>query len=93
MHDMAKSVTDRTHLAMRAACLALCLTLCACIDIPEVDGTVLPELEDAAYPDLVPLDPLLARSIPSGVDTEETTKTLQARIVALRARALALQGR
>ena len=78
---------------MRAACLALCLTLCACIDIPEVDGTVLPEFEDAPYPDLVPLDPLLARAIPLGVDTEETTLTLEARVAMLRARARALQLR
>lgn len=78
---------------MRAACLALCLTLCACIDIPEVEGTVLPELEDAPYPELVPLDPLLASTVPPGVDAEETTQSLQARIAALRARARALQSR
>ena len=78
---------------MRAACLALCLTLCACIDIPEVEGTVVPSLEDAAYPDLVPLDPLLAQAIPTGVDPDETTRDLELRIAALRARARALQAR
>lgn len=78
---------------MRAACLALCLTLCACIDIPEVDGTVAPELEGVPYPDLVPLDPLLARAIPTGVDQEETTQTLESRVAALKARGRALQNR
>lgn len=78
---------------MRAACLALCLTLCACIDIPEVDGTVLPELENAAYPKLVPLDPLMAGAVPPGVDAEQTTQDLEARVAALRARARALQRR
>lgn len=78
---------------MRVACLALCLTLCSCIDIPEVDGTVLPEFEDAPYPDLVPLDPLMAGAIPPGVDTEETTQNLEARVALLRARARALELR
>lgn len=78
---------------MRATCLALCLTLCACIDIPEVEGTIVPELEDAAYPDLVPLDPLLANAVPTGVDAEQTTQDLERRIALLKARARALQQR
>lgn len=78
---------------MRAASLALCLTLCACIDIPEVENIVPADIEAAPYPELVPLDPLLANAIPEGVDTTATTLTLQARIAALQARARALRAR
>ena len=78
---------------MRAACLALLFALCACTQFPELDGTVSPEVEGAAYPALVPLGPLLASAVPAGSDPVQTTQNLEARITLLRARARALQRR
>ena len=93
VHHRGNTIPDRTLSAMRAACFALCLTLCACINIPAVEGTVAPDLENAAYPKLVPLDPLMAQAVPTGVDPELETRNLESRIAALRARARALQNR
>lgn len=77
---------------MRAACLALCLTLTACTQFPDLDGTISPALAEADYPALVPLDPLLASAIPATTDTAQTTQNLESRIASLRARARALQA-
>jgi hypothetical protein len=86
---------------MRAASHALCLALSlafslalgGCTQFPELNGTVAPELEAAAYPALVPLEPLLNSDTLPVTDTVQTTQDLQARIAALRARARALQRR
>lgn len=78
---------------MRAACLAFCFALCACTQFPDLDGTVSPAVENAAYPALVPLGPLLDSAVPTTTDTVQTTQNLEARIAALRARARALQRR
>jgi len=78
---------------MRAATLALFLALAACTQFPELEGTISPDLENADYPDLVPLEPLLARAAPAIADPVETTKALDTRVAALRARANALQRR
>jgi len=78
---------------MRAATLALFLALAACSQFPELDGTIPADLENADYPDLVPLEPLLARAAPVIADPVETTEALDARAAALRARANALQRR
>ncbi|MFL4470632.1 hypothetical protein ACERZ8_12350 [Tateyamaria armeniaca] len=78
---------------IRAATLFLFLTLAACAQFPELDGTVAPDLENADFPDLVPLEPLLARTAPVVADPVETSEALDARVAALRARAAALQRR
>jgi hypothetical protein len=70
------------------------LTLGACTQFPDLDGTVAPDLAGADFPALVPLGPLLASAVPTGAaDTAQTTQDLQSRIAALRARAQALQRR
>lgn len=76
---------------MRPAPLALCLALLGCTQFPELEGTVAPDVETAAYPDLVPLGPLLANSAPVVEDPVATTDALESRVTALRARAGALQ--
>lgn len=78
---------------MRAATLALFLALAACTQFPELDSTVVPNLENAEFPELVPLEPLMARTSPVVADADRTTQALDARVAALRARAAALQRR
>lgn len=78
---------------MRAAPIVLCLALSACTQFPALDGTVTPDLKNADFPDLVPLDPLLANTQPVIADPVQTTQALEARVAALRARARALQRR
>lgn len=78
---------------MRAAALALFLALGACSGFPELEGTIPADVENADYPDLVPLEPLLARAAPAVADPVETSAALDARVAALRARANALQRR
>ncbi|MEO9819956.1 MAG: hypothetical protein ABJ370_13930 [Paracoccaceae bacterium] len=51
-----------------------------------------PAARDADFPALVPLDPLLASIGSSGVDPQETVKTLEGRLALLRARAARLRG-
>lgn len=78
---------------IRAITLLLCLTLCACTQFPELDGTVAPDLKDADFPRLVPLEPLLIASAPVVADPVQTSQALDGRVAALRARAAALQQR
>lgn len=78
---------------MRAAAALLCLTLTACTQFPELEGTVAPDVEAADFPALIPLDPLMATTAPVVSDPVQTTQTLQARVAALRARARTLQRR
>ncbi|MEP0013703.1 hypothetical protein [Tateyamaria sp.] len=78
---------------IRATSLLLCLTLAACTQFPELDGTVAPDLKDADFPKLVPLEPLLIASAPVVANPVQTTQSLDGRIAALRARAADLQQR
>jgi len=78
---------------MRAAPILLCLALAACTQFPVLDSTVSPDVENADFPALVPLEPLLAASDPIVTNPEQTTQNLNARVAALRARANALQRR
>ncbi|MEL6463474.1 MAG: hypothetical protein AAFQ58_00780 [Pseudomonadota bacterium] len=78
---------------MRSTAALLCLTLTACTQFPELDDTVSPAVQDAAFPALVPLEPLLAGATPVVSDPIATTDALQTRVSALRARARALQQR
>ena len=77
----------------RASSVLFCLILGACAQFPELDGTVTPDLQDADFPALVPLEPLLATSDRAAADPAETTQKLESRVAALRARAAALQRR
>ena len=78
---------------MRAIPVFLALALAACTQFPELDGTVAPDLENADFPALVPLDTLRTASDPVVADPVATTESLNARVAALRARARALQQR
>lgn len=82
-----------TPKAMRASTLVLCLALSACTQFPELDGAVAPDVEDADFPALVPLEPLLASAAPIVDDPVAASRALDARVAALRARARALQRR
>jgi hypothetical protein len=68
------------------------LALSACTQFPALDRTITPALENADYPALVPLDPLLASATVGRVDTVQTEAALNARVARLRARAARLRG-
>jgi len=70
----------------------LAATSAGCTQFPELDRTLTPELEQSAYPDLVPLDPLLARAEQTGVEPVQATAAIDGRVAALRARAAGLRG-
>ena len=78
---------------MRAAAALLCFSLAACTQFPALDDAVSPEVQDADFPALLPLEPLMAGATPVVGDPAETTQTLERRVAALRARARALQRR
>ena len=73
--------------------LPLALLLAGCTQFPDLDATVPPSVEDAPFPTLVPLEPLLAANTAVVSDPEATTQSLQARVAALRTRARSLQSR
>ncbi len=52
----------------------------SCTQYPELEGTVAPELENAAYPDLLPLEPILAQAGKSGVDPVQAQAGLGGRL-------------
>lgn len=82
--------TLRGGLALPAA---LMVTLFAgCAQLPALDGTITPELEAAAYPDLVPLGPVLASAQSAGTDPLGLTTAIDGRVAALKARAARLRG-
>lgn len=68
------------------------LLLVGCTQFPELDHTVTKETNDARYPALVPIEPLIAQSRSTDVDPVETEASLQARLASLRARANRLRG-
>ena len=72
-------------------CLALSV-LGACTDFPALDRTITPQMEAAAYPALVPIEPLLAQATAGRVDAARTEASLNARLARLRNRAAALRG-
>ncbi|WP_421704384.1 hypothetical protein [Aliiroseovarius sp.] len=76
---------------MRQIIVIACLGLAVgCSDAPRLDPTLSARARDAAYPDLVPLGPLLAGL--SAAQDDFGTGTLTARAAALRARAARLRG-
>ena len=64
----------------------------ACTQFPQLDRTITPALEDADFPALVPVDPLLATASAGRVDPLQTQANLQGRVSRLRARAARRRG-
>lgn len=82
------------HKFLFLSVLTLCLPA-ACTQFPALDGSVTPELRDAAYPDIVPLGSLLAqadaaRGAPRAGPAVQDA--LEDRVARLRARAERLRG-
>jgi len=61
--------------------------LAGCTQFPELDRTITPALEAAPYPDLVPIDPLLAKATAGRIDPLRTEAALTGRAANLEARA------
>ncbi len=76
----------------------LALVLAGCTQFPELDRTIEPGAEAADFPDLVPLEPILAaqaspeKRSQQAQETREAEETVAARQEALRARADTLRG-
>lgn len=68
------------------------LAVAACAQFPELEGTIEPDLEDAPYPELVRLEPILAAANTITVDPVQTEAHLNTRLAGLRARANAMRG-
>jgi hypothetical protein len=64
----------------------------ACTQFPVLDDSVPDALARAEYPDLVPLDPLLAGLSDAPANNAQIEANLQGRVAALRARAARLRG-
>ena len=78
---------------LRLACLVLTLGVPGCIEVPELDAARDPDLSRAAYPDLVPLGPLLGRTGDPAAEATALETGLTARIARLNQRADALRRR
>ena len=64
----------------------------ACTRFPELEATISPEVQATPYPNLVPVEPILAAAI-TPAQTEQTEQSVQSRADALRRRADRLRGR
>jgi hypothetical protein len=74
-------------------CLVMLLCLTACADhLPETDRTISSSAQKAAFPELKPIDGLLAKA-QNGSRIESATADIQARASRLRQKAAALRGR
>ena len=72
---------------MQRAFLILLFALGACTQFPELNDRVSPLAENAEFPDLVPLEPLLAKSATSPQRGIDIAEGLGGRVASLRARA------
>ena len=68
-----------------------CVFLSACATFPELDGTVPGHLEDAGFPKLIPVEPLLSAAATAQI-SDETETAIKARVARLRTRAVRLRG-
>lgn len=68
------------------------LGLAGCTQFPALEGRVGPEVAEAPYPDLVPLEQVFAQVDPTTVDPEREEAGLEGRLGRLRARADRLRG-
>jgi len=64
----------------------------ACTQFPDLDHTQTTRLENADYPALVPIEPILARASAPSVDPAREQAALNSRLAALRARASRMRG-
>jgi len=64
--------------------LPFLIALSACAQFPELDGTIAPELENAPFPDLVPLAPLFAQADATSDNAPDVEAALIARAARLR---------
>ena len=72
--------------------LTLIFGLASCATFPELDSPSSAAAKNADFPALVPLDPLLAEIGRTGVDPQDTVRTLEGRLARLSARAERLRG-
>lgn len=72
-------------------CLAL-LACSACTQFPELDAVISPETEQADYPPLVALPPLLSAAATTNPEPQEIRDRTEARRGALQARANRLRS-
>ncbi|WP_390913264.1 hypothetical protein [Pseudosulfitobacter sp. SM2401] len=77
---------------MRPFAFAMILSLAGCTQFPELDSALSTGAQDADYPDLVPVQGLLAQTEPRNGTPEDTVNTLNARLANLRNRADRLRG-
>ena len=70
-----------------AALLLGVALLGGCTQFPALDRTITPEMEAADYPDLVPIDPLLAQAKAGRIDPVQTEAMLTGRAAQLQSRA------
>ena len=75
-----------------AICAALSASLMGCTQFPALDGAISEHGQNSKFPDLVPVETLLARTAPSSTSPEQTVSGLNARISALQNRAARLRG-
>lgn len=89
-----RAVVQNHRMSRRVSSLwpILVLALSACTQFPTLDRTITPDLAEAEYPALVPLDPLLAQATAGRVDAQATQAQLAARVARLRTRAARLRG-
>ncbi len=77
---------------MRVASIFLCLGLAVgCTDFPAVDAAMGPGARDAAFPELLPIDGLLARAAGTTIDPA-TGPALANRAAALRRKARGMEA-
>lgn len=63
-----------------------------CTQFPALDGAISEAGQNSNFPDLVPVETLLARTASSSTSPEQTVSGLNARISALQNRAARLRG-
>ncbi len=80
-------------LMWRMMILGLSLSVASCAQFPALEGTVPADLENADFPNLVPLEPVLDTARAAPEQNAQTEAALQARVAALKARAARLRGR
>ena len=71
---------------------AFVVVIAGCTQFPELDQTQTAELEAADYPELVPIEPILAQFDAPGADPIAEETNLEGRLAGLRARANRLRG-
>jgi hypothetical protein len=74
------------------AALALTALGAGCVDVPELGNRIAPDLRNAPFPKLIPLDASLTTPPTPAEDGEKLARQLDARRAALQARAKRLQS-